>query len=453
MKRWYRTGFSFCAIGLAILCLAAEPTTIPPDEENPNEVRPTGVPHRQHSQAKIAQTANSNRNANASAPPVARGTHRATTKPREQEDTIPTQTVPGSIPKIGASSVIVVDVHSGQVLYEKNPEQIRAPASTTKLLTGLIVAESGDLDRAVTVAQVDTFAEPVKLNIKPGEIYQRIDLLRALLVKSPNDVARCLARDNAGSIEAFAERMNRRAAAVGATHSHFVNPNGLPDARQYSTARDLSTIARVAYANSTIRSIVCLPQLVFRFANGRTRELENTNKLLKRLPYCNGMKTGYTEAAGKCLIASGSRPGKDVIVVLLCGTHSSDVRLEAALAKWKGTEAALSFGSGYAAAVGAIPALVGKNDITLLDKLCHASLIDGAKLSAATLRIFPHNHLGKLKSLLGWGCRKNPTARILIITESVFSMDGDRAPLREIVELKKNFRAQLLLDEAHAICL
>jgi D-alanyl-D-alanine carboxypeptidase (penicillin-binding protein 5/6) len=242
--------------------------------------------------------------------------------------------VPGSVPKTSASSVIVINVSNGQVLYEKNPDQIRAPASTTKLLTGLIVAETGSLDRPVTVAQVDTFAEPVKLNIKPGDIYQRIDLLRALLVKSPNDVARCLARDNAGSIEAFAEKMNQRAAALGATHSHFVNPNGLPDARQYSTARDLSTIARVAYANPTIRSIVCLPQLVFRFANGRTRELENTNKLLRRLPYCNGMKTGYTEAAGKCLIASGSRPGKDIIVVVLGDSHNGVWRDAGALLAW-----------------------------------------------------------------------------------------------------------------------
>jgi D-alanyl-D-alanine carboxypeptidase (penicillin-binding protein 5/6) len=242
--------------------------------------------------------------------------------------------VPGSVPKTAASSVIVINVNNGQVLYEKNPDQIRAPASTTKLLTGLIVAETGSLDRPVTVAQVDTFAEPVKLNIKPGEIYSRIDLLRALLVKSPNDVARCLARDNAGSIEGFAEKMNQRAMALGATHSHFVNPNGLPDARQYSTARDLSTIARVAYANPTIRSIVCLPQLVFRFANGRTRELENTNKLLKRLPYCNGMKTGYTEAAGKCLIASGSRPGKDIIVVVLGDSHSGVWRDAGALLAW-----------------------------------------------------------------------------------------------------------------------
>jgi len=174
----------------------------------------------------------------------------------------------------------------------------------------------------------------VKLNIKAGDTYQRIDLLRALLVKSPNDVARCLARDNAGSVEAFAQVMNARAQQLGAVHSHFMNPNGLPIPGQYSTARDLSLIARAAYANPTIRSIVCLPQLVFRFANGRTRELENTNKLLRRLPYCNGMKTGYTDAAGKCLIASGTRPGRDVIVVVLGDSSSHVWRDASALLSW-----------------------------------------------------------------------------------------------------------------------
>ena len=174
----------------------------------------------------------------------------------------------------------------------------------------------------------------MRLNIKPGEVYPRIDLLRALLVKSPNDVARCLARDNAGSIEAFAEKMNAKAAALGATHSHFVNPNGLPIPDQYTTARDLAIIARAAYANPTIRSIVCLPQLVFRYANGRTRELQNTNKVLKSLAYCNGMKTGYTEAAGHCLVASGTIPGRDVIVVVLGDSKAGVWRDASALLSW-----------------------------------------------------------------------------------------------------------------------
>jgi 8-amino-7-oxononanoate synthase len=136
---------------------------------------------------------------------------------------------------------------------------------------------------------------------------------------------------------------------------------------------------------------------------------------------------------------------------LISGTQSPHVRLERALAKWKGTEAALCFSSGYAAALGTIPALVTKNDVVLLDKLCHASLIDGAKLSGAILRVFPHNNLRKLESLLEWARREHPGKRVLIVTESVFSMDGDRAPLRELVELKKHFGALLMLDEAHAV--
>lgn len=335
MKRWSRIAFAHVAICAASICFAVEPTPSSSDEENANVVRPTGVPSRQHSKPKATPTAKSGSEATSTATPLVRRARRVAPRQRDSDDeAVSIQTVPASIPKTTANSVIVIDVSNGQVLYEKNADAIRAPASTTKLLTGLIVAESGNLDRPVTVQQTDTLAEPVKLNIKPGDTYSRIDLLRALLVKSPNDVARCLARDNAGSIEAFAERMTQRAFAIGAHNSRWVNPNGLPDARQYSTARDLSMIARVAYANPLIRSIVCLPQLNFRYANGRTRELENTNKLLKRLPYCNGMKTGYTEAAGKCLIASGSRPGKDIIVVVLGDSHSGVWRDAGALLAW-----------------------------------------------------------------------------------------------------------------------
>ena len=136
---------------------------------------------------------------------------------------------------------------------------------------------------------------------------------------------------------------------------------------------------------------------------------------------------------------------------LISGTQSPHLRLERALAKWKGTEAALCFSSGYAAALGTIPALVTKNDVILLDKLCHASLIDSAKLSGAVLRVFPHNQVGKLESHLEWARREHPGKRVLIIAESVFSMDGDLAPLRELVQLKKHFGALLMLDEAHAI--
>jgi len=136
---------------------------------------------------------------------------------------------------------------------------------------------------------------------------------------------------------------------------------------------------------------------------------------------------------------------------LICGTLPPHAALEAKLAEFKRTEAALTFSSGYAASVGALGALCGREDVIILDKLSHASLIDGAKLSGAVVRVFPHNHLGKLESHLRWAREHYPQARIVVVTESVFSMDGDWCPLPEIVALKERFDALLLLDEAHAV--
>jgi len=270
----------------------------------------------------------------AASKPKSHQVKRATAVADEENYSVAYQTSDLEAPRTRAAAVLVQDARSGEIFFEKNADAPRAAASTQKLLTALVVAEDGFLDRTVVVEPTDMQAEPVRLNIKAGEVYQRIELLRALLVKSPNDVARCLARDNAGSIELFADKMNAKARSLGATHSHFVNPNGLPMPDQYSTARDLAIIARAAYANDTIRSIVCLPQLVFRYANGRTRELTNTNKVLKQMPYCNGMKTGYTEAAGHCLIASGKIPGRDVIVVVLGDSSAGVWRDASALLYW-----------------------------------------------------------------------------------------------------------------------
>lgn len=136
---------------------------------------------------------------------------------------------------------------------------------------------------------------------------------------------------------------------------------------------------------------------------------------------------------------------------LICGTLPPHCGLEAKLAEFKRTEAALAFSSGYAASVGTLGALCRKDDVVILDKLAHASLIDGAKLSGAVVRVFPHNHLGKLESHLQWARDNYPQARIVVVTESVFSMDGDWCPLAEIVTLKERFGALLLLDEAHAV--
>ena len=134
---------------------------------------------------------------------------------------------------------------------------------------------------------------------------------------------------------------------------------------------------------------------------------------------------------------------------LVCGTLPPHAMLEDALAVAKQTEAALTFSSGFATALGVIPAVVGKSDFVILDKLCHACLVDAARLSGATLRVFPHNDLGKLERLLAAIRAKAPAARILVATESVFSMDGDLCPLRGIVALTEAHGALLLLDEAH----
>ena len=133
---------------------------------------------------------------------------------------------------------------------------------------------------------------------------------------------------------------------------------------------------------------------------------------------------------------------------LISGSQTIAHELEAALAAFKQTEAALSFSSGYAAALGVVPALVGQGDVLVIDKLVHASLVDAARLSGAKLRVFKHNDLAELETILQWASGRE--GNTLVITESVFSMDGDLAPVRDLVQLKNRYGAWLMLDEAHA---
>ena len=224
---------------------------------------------------------------------------------------------PGGPPRVHAISAILIDAKTGKVLHAVNPDAPRAVASTQKLMTALLVAEAGDADHIVKIERVDTLAEPSKLDIEPGETYRRGDLLRVLLVKSMNDVARALARDNAGSIEAFAKKMNAKAAKLGMSNTHFVNPNGLPAEGQHSTARDMAKLATAAYKQKAIRDIVCLKELRWQHPDGHISEFHNTNRVLSSLRFCNGMKTGYTAAAKFCLVSSANNNSKDVISVVL----------------------------------------------------------------------------------------------------------------------------------------
>ena len=150
-------------------------------------------------------------------------------------------------------------------------------------------------------------------------------------------------------------------------------------------------------------------------------------------------------AASKAIEEFGAGSGS---ARLICGSQSPHHQLENALAAFKGTESAICFSSGYAAALGVLPVVVGQGDTVVIDKLVHASLIDGVRLSGAKLRVFKHNNLEDLERILQWAARRE--GHILVITESVFSMDGDLAPILNLVELKEKYGAWLMVDEAHA---
>jgi D-alanyl-D-alanine carboxypeptidase (penicillin-binding protein 5/6) len=237
---------------------------------------------------------------------------------------------PAGAPDIFAQSAILIDARTGDVLFQKNADAKRPVASTQKLLTALIVARAGNLDEIVTIGTPETRVEPTKLGLKPGERYPRRQLLEAIMVKSVNDACSALARNHSGSESAFAEKMNATAWQLGARSSNFANSSGLP-AEQYSTARDMARIAFQAYRNSDLREMMQKPKTYFRRNNGRVTVLEATNKLLGSSEAFNGMKTGYTNAAGRCLVSSGRLNGREVILVQL-GSKTNHIFRDAARA-------------------------------------------------------------------------------------------------------------------------
>lgn len=235
--------------------------------------------------------------------------------------TRPLSTPSTPAPKPDCAAVCVIDPRTGRTLFTYNAHTRRQVASTQKIVTALCVTDAGNLNKMVTVDAQDGKVQPIKLNLKPGTRYRRGDLLKAMLTGSYNDVAVTLARDTAGSVPAFVRRMNDRARRMRMYNTHFANPNGLP-AAQYSTAYDMALAACYAYNNPTIRSYVNIPEFKFRLADGSMRDIKSTNKLLKQYSWVQGMKTGYTNAAGKCLISCGSMNGQSAIVVVLGSTNT-----------------------------------------------------------------------------------------------------------------------------------
>jgi len=220
-------------------------------------------------------------------------------------------------PDIYARYAAVLDGSTMQFFHKKAAHTEVPVASTQKLVTALVVCHAGDLDEMVDVPPEVLEVEPTVIGVKPGERYSRRQLLTALLVRSGNDIAATLAIDNAGSVEAFAEKMNTLARYIGMTDSNFVNPHGLPAEGQYSTARDIAIAAYEAYQVPEIREMIRRRTYEFVFDDGREVMLYNTNKVLGQFEGCNGMKTGFTYAAGNCLVSSARVESDHRISVVL----------------------------------------------------------------------------------------------------------------------------------------
>lgn len=212
-----------------------------------------------------------------------------------------------------ASCAILMDAESGRVLYEQNIHQPRLIASITKLLTALVAVEQGsDLDQVVTVKGEWLGSEGSSIYLKAGEEITLRGLLYGLLLQSGNDAAMAIACHTAGSEADFVALMNARAAELGMKDSSFANPSGLNDDKHYSTAYDMALLAQACLQNETVADICATRSITI-----GTRTFVNHNKLLYRYGGCVGMKTGFTEKAGRTLVSAATREGQTLICVTL----------------------------------------------------------------------------------------------------------------------------------------
>lgn len=238
--------------------------------------------------------------------------------------------VPANVRQMSAQAAILVDADTGEVLYEKNADQRMYPASTTKMLTAILAIEDGHADRIVEISPNAADVETTR--VRPGEEARLMDLVKQMLMISDNGAAIAVAEAVGGSVPAFAERMNEKARDIGATNSHFVNPNGMPDENHYSTARDLEKIAAYGMKLPAFKSIVGTKEATIYYLapEGYKTYCENSNALLYDYDGATGIKTGWTRAAGGCLVASATRDGRNLIAVVL---HSNNEDTRAADAR------------------------------------------------------------------------------------------------------------------------
>lgn len=230
-------------------------------------------------------------------------------------------------PQTGAQSAILIDLETGRVLYEKNADAKRYPASTTKIMTGLLAAEYGHLDEEVTASEnvVKIERGSSQIYIEPGEVLTMKQLLYAMMLESANDAAIAIAEKISGSTEEFAKVMNAKAKSLGAINTNFVNPNGLHNDNHYTTAKDLALIAQAGMKNPIFREAVG----TFHYEIPATNKQEarpyitNSNKLIwtvknkYKYEYATGIKTGYTSIAQHCLVGGAQKDNMELISVVL----------------------------------------------------------------------------------------------------------------------------------------
>lgn len=222
--------------------------------------------------------------------------------------------------EVNAEAAVVMDADSGRLLYAQNPDKRLANASTTKIMTALLTLEQPDQDRYFTVDSDAIQVEGTTMGLQPGDSVTLHQLAAGMLLPSGNDAANAAAVEIAGSEEAFVRLMNQRAAELGLENTQYRNPSGLDAEGHYSSARDLATLAAHALENEDFADIVSKQEIRLAFGNPPyNRSLYTTNKLLERYPYAIGVKTGYTDDAGLCLVTAAEKDGTRLIIVTLNG--------------------------------------------------------------------------------------------------------------------------------------
>ena len=221
-------------------------------------------------------------------------------------------------PIITAKSAIVMDAATGKVLYAKDAEAKRYPASTTKMMTLIVALENGNLDDVIEASEKASKTEGSSLWLEHGEKLTLRDLLYGVMLVSGNDATVAVAEHIAGSVDAYAKLMTKKAHEIGAMHTSFTNSSGLPDPNHYSTAHDLAMIAAYGYKNPLFEEFVSTKSKIIPWAmNDFGRELFNENRMLWLYEGGNGVKTGYTDAAGRCLVSGAKREGVQLVAVVL----------------------------------------------------------------------------------------------------------------------------------------